>query len=417
MIGGALGGLASWSRLTGSADDDWIDRINHIWSVVLLTVFTIIVSSAQYVGDPIHCWMPGEFSFARIAYAKSTCWISNTYYIPMDDTIPEHIEMRQNKEITYYQWIPIILMFMAFLFKVPNIAWRLLNGYSGIDMNKIVSMSNASLMSSPDDRTKNISQIAKYLHRWIECQQDYHSNILVRIRHRFSNIFCFCYGKRDGTFLTGYYLFIKMLYCANVVGQFFLLNAFMAMDYNVFGFEVLDYLLSNGEWKESPRFPRVTLCDFQIRQLNNVQRYTIQCVLPINLFNEKIFIFIWFWLFLVSVLTFINYFSWVFYCTFKEKKLQYVKKYLKMEHEIRTGMDKKLARKFVETYLRDDGVFILRVIGKNSSDMVLTDLVVNLWKIFKDTYVPNKKSNRSPGSDDTDYFRLNGGDTTKENYV
>ncbi|CAG2217569.1 inx [Mytilus edulis] len=176
-IGGALGGLASWSRLTGSADDDWIDRINHIWSVVLLTVFTIIVSSAQYVGDPIHCWMPGEFSFARIAYAKSTCWISNTYYIPMDNTIPEHIEMRQNKEITYYQWIPIILMFMAFLFKVPNIAWRLLNGYSGIDMNKIVSMSNASLMSTPDDRTKNISQIAKYLHRWIECQQDYHSNI------------------------------------------------------------------------------------------------------------------------------------------------------------------------------------------------------------------------------------------------
>ncbi|CAG2217539.1 inx [Mytilus edulis] len=278
-------------------------------------------------------------------------------------------------------------------------------------------MSNASLMSTPDDRTKNISQIAKYLHRWIECQQDYHSNILVRMRHRFSNIFCFCYGKRDGTFLTGYYLFIKLLYCANVVGQFFLLNAFMAMDYNVFGFEVLDYLLSNGEWKESPKFPRVTLCDFQIRQLNNVQRYTIQCVLPINLFNEKIFIFIWFWLFLVSVLTFINYFSWVFYCTFKEKKLQYVKKYLKMEHEIRTGMDKKLARKFVETYLRDDGVFILRVVGKNSSDMVLTDLVVNLWKIFKDTYVPSKQSNRSPGSDDTDYFRLNGGDTTKENYV
>lgn len=77
---------------------------------------------------------------------------------------------------------------------------------------------------------------------------------------------------------------------------------------------------------------------------------------------------------------------------------------------------KKLARKFVETYLRDDGVFILRVVGKNSSDMVLTDLVVNLWKIFKDSYVPSKISNRSPGSEDTDYFRLNG-DSTKENYV
>ena len=165
-----------------------------------------------------------------------------------------------------------------------------------------------------------------------------------------------------------------------------------------------------------PSLPQ--LCDILIRQMRNVQRYTVQCVLPINLFNEKIFIFLWFWLFLVAVLTFFNFFAWIFYCVFQDNKARYVKKYLKITHELQTGLDKKLARKFVCDYLRDDGVFVLRVIGKNSSDMVLTDLVVNLWKLFKESYATYKKTDLPLGNGDGDAeFTVLHDSITKENYV
>jgi hypothetical protein len=64
------------------------------------------------------------------------------------------------------------------------------------------------------------------------------------------------------------------------------------------------------DWPMSDRFPRVTLCDFQIRQQTNVHRYTVQCVLPINLFNEKVFLLIWFWLIFVGLSTVLDILYW-----------------------------------------------------------------------------------------------------------
>ena len=60
-----------------------------------------------------------------------------------------------------------------------------------------------------------------------------------------------------------------------------------------FPVKVLRAIVAGTDWTTSARFPRVTLCDFLVRRLANVQRYTVQCVLPINLFNEKIFLFVW----------------------------------------------------------------------------------------------------------------------------
>jgi len=47
------------------------------------------------------------------------------------------------------------------------------------------------------------------------------------------------------------------------------------------------------------------LCYLQVRgqDMVNVHPYTVQCVLPINLYNESIYVFLWYWMILVAVLS------------------------------------------------------------------------------------------------------------------
>lgn len=277
--------------------------------------------------------------------------------------------------------------------------WRLLNSVDGLNMDRLVQLAESTQLGRPEDRDKIIYQVAKYLDRWLKAHRQYHYNLLVRVRQRFANVFCFWFAKREGRFLTGFYLFTKFWYVANVISQFFILNAFLAMDFGVYGFEVLSALFYEGEIRDSPRFPRVTLCDFEIRQLQNLQRFTVQCVLPINLFNEKIFIFLWFWFLLVSIIATCNYMSWLYFVLVGYNRYKYVKKYLKISDNIRNKADAKLARKFANEYLRDDGVFVLRVVSKNASELVLTDLVNYLWLLYKEnpyalTHVKDKEKMR-----------------------
>lgn len=383
-VSAILGGWASYSKLASSSDDDWVDRLNHLYTVILLAIFAVFISGGQYVGNPIECWCPAHFTGSFTAYTKSYCWVKNTYYIPMDTPIPVDYERRDTEELTYYQWVPIILLFMAFLFKFPALVWRMFNGGSGINMEKIVNLTSSTQIGSAEKRMETVSQIAAYMDRWLEAHRQYRYNALVRMRQKASRFVCFLCAKRDGTYLTGLYIFVKCLFTTNVIVQFFLLNAFMGDWYNLYGFEVLEGLSNDHYWRDSPRFPKVTLCDFDIRQLQNIQRFTVQCVLPINLFNEKIFIFLWFWFVFVACCTCGNLLFWMWRNMFHMSRVAYIKKYLKVLDQLHGEEDKKLARKFADQYLRDDGIFIFRIIARNTSDILLSDLVRSMWNIYKD---------------------------------
>lgn len=390
MVADILGAIPSISKLKSNTSDDWIDRVSHLYSVLILVVFAVVVSTGQFVGDPIQCWHPAEFTDAYEEYTHSICWISNTYYVPIGDTIPVDIHSRQDKELTYYQWVPLILMFMALMFKLPNLFWKMFHSGAGISLDRVIDFAQETECNSPDDRAEAITNLANYIDKWLWTYQEYKHNKFVKFRSVTSKYFCLMCNKRGGTFLTGLFIFIKILYFINTIAQFFILNKFMATDYNFYGFEVMDAIIRGDDFRESARFPRITLCDFRIRQLNNLQTWTVQCVLPINLFNEKIFIFIWFWLVLLTFLTAYNVGKWIFFHILHNNKVHYIKKYLKSQNQIQNNFDKKLCIQFARHYLRNDGIFLMYMISKNSTNIVVTDLIAELWKKFKNRYRQEK---------------------------
>lgn len=123
-------------------DDDFADRLSRRYTVSLLILFCILVGSSQFVGSPIACWTPAQFTGAMVTYTNYICWIANTYYVPTDDYLPNPSEPRQHR-INYYQWVPFILALMAFLFYVPFVVWHLLSKPSGLDAKTVMKVINS----------------------------------------------------------------------------------------------------------------------------------------------------------------------------------------------------------------------------------------------------------------------------------
>ncbi|GFS20900.1 innexin [Elysia marginata] len=326
-----IGGFAQYQRLQSSNDDDPIDRLNHIYTVTLLVVFSIFVSGKQFIGNPIECFSgQEELRLGKLEYAKVFCWLRNTYVVGRDEfsdtsqAMPVRVQDRQQAEIHYYQWVPIMLLVMAGLFKLPNLVWRVFSLGSGLDLNQLTSLVISTQCAPTDKYRETVKHIAEYLDRWLEGHRPRTWNIFMRVKKFLSKrCFMFLWGRRFGTYLTGLSLLTKFMFACVDISVFVILQHVMGGWYSLYGFQLLAGLFSSsGLPKDSSYFPKVTFCDMDVRQMSNVQRTTLQCVLPINIFNEKIFTFLWFWMCALTVATVANFLYWAslwafgnLYCT------------------------------------------------------------------------------------------------------
>ena len=87
----------------------------------------------------------------------------------------------------------------------------------------------------------------------------------------------------------------------------FLMNTFFDGAFLTFGFDVIAYAERDQEERIDPMiyiFPRMTKCTFsKFGTSGEVEKHDALCILPLNVVNEKIYIFLWFWFLILGFLT------------------------------------------------------------------------------------------------------------------
>ena len=69
--------LFSLIAYTGGGDsqtgggDSFVDRLNCRYTVILLSLFAIMVTTKHYAGEPIECWCPSHFTDSHVDFTNA----------------------------------------------------------------------------------------------------------------------------------------------------------------------------------------------------------------------------------------------------------------------------------------------------------------------------------------------------------
>lgn len=102
----------------------------------------------------------------------------------------------------------------------------------------------------------------------------------------------------------------EALCLVNIILQLYLMNKFFDGEFLSYGWKVMKFSDAAQEDRFDPMvyvFPRVTKCTFhKFGPSGSIQKHDSMCILPLNIVNEKTYIFIWFWfMILATLLTFL----------------------------------------------------------------------------------------------------------------
>jgi len=194
------------------------------------------------------------------------------------------------------------------------------------------------------------------------------------------------------------------------------LNVFMGRGFSLIGIQAIQHWINHEDMEAVERFPRITMCKFTIRTLgDNIQPYDVQCLLPINIYNEKIFLLIWFWLAFVAAASIYGLIKWLYYFS-SSARTNFVRRFLKANDipyytsstsSSTTGIGSsndhhnqapiKRLEEFVNSYCRQDGLLLLRIVKKNTNNVIAGEVICALWDNWK--VMPQIRFNASPESD------------------
>jgi hypothetical protein len=273
---------------------------------------------------------------------------------------------------------------MAVLFYLPSVAWTSLNSKSGIDSDNVLESADSFMKTDNlQSKDKLLKLIANQIDRLVSTIPDALHGMDIETQsppdRRYSSLFCRIFGN----YLVILYICTKILYIGNSVSQLFILHYILRKEFSLHGINAMLYASQHEVLLNHTIFPKVTMCDFTIRALgvDNPMKYTVQCLLSVNLYTEKMFVFLWFWIAILLIVTVADLIGWILKSALTSDRYNFVENSLVIFERIHSNncTDRAMCWKFVYHYLRLDGVLVLRLISHNTNNITSSEIIASLW--------------------------------------
>lgn len=277
-----FGSVKGLLKLDSVCIDNNVFRMHYKATVIILIAFSLLVTSRQYIGDPIDCIVDEIPLHVMDTY----CWIYSTFTIPdrtgivgkdlVQPGVAAHVEGEDEiKYHKYYQWVCFTLFFQAILFYIPRYLWK---SWEGGRIKMLVLDLNCPVISE-------------------DCKSDRRK---LLVDYFFSNL-------HSQNFYAYRFFLCELLNFINVVGQIYFMDFFLDGEFTTYGSDVVKFTEMEPEERIDPMskvFPKVTKCTFhKYGASGTVQKFDGLCVLPLNIVNEKIYVFLWFWFIILAILS------------------------------------------------------------------------------------------------------------------
>jgi len=354
-----FGSYLQYLRFDAVNIDNNVFKLHYKITCMVFLCSSALTLMGQYIGDPIDCMVDGIPGGMMDTY----CWIHSTFSIPSRWTskigsgVPHPgVAPVNEEEIThhaYYQWVCFFLFLQFLLFHIPRTIWK---NSEGGKVKMLIGNLNEPYMDKKDEGVQEqITTIVTYF----KAHRGGHGRYAFRF------------------FLCEVWNFV------NVIVQIYFIDFFLGGEFQTYGTDVFNYTGLEAEDRPDPMarvFPKITKCTFhKYGASGTVEKKDGLCVLPQNIINEKIFLFIWIWLVFVAVVT--GMFLLYRIATLAGSHLRVALITIHGGKSVKRGdVEAILETTSFSWFNRIGDWFILNLVCKNLNVLVVNDLIKGLHK-------------------------------------
>lgn len=251
--------------------DNFIFKLCYRWTVLLLVVFSFVITCRLWFGDSFSCASSGDNNYANVKCYDDTVYTLPTKLVikknesPLTNPLFEDYRRYQD----YYPWVNLLFLVHAFSFYLPHLLWKCYErGY----IFKLTA-GVQKYLDKEEKRGLELCYLAKYV-------------LVTQGKHKLYVLLYICFEILN--------------YAASLSHTLWLVHFF-----NVTGVpDFIPHILKTWSDFKNFYFPSEGFCELKkFSGSGDVDRYQALCQLPLNALYMKMFLFLHSWYILLTFLT------------------------------------------------------------------------------------------------------------------